>query len=203
MPKLDMKKEWKHLYSPSTKEPAIIEVPTFNFLMIDGTGDPNTAQEYKDAVSALYSLAYAIKFAVKKAQGIDFAVMPLQGLWWVEDMRLFSTTPKDDWSWTMMILQPDLVTAALVEEQRAVARQKKDLPAIDALRFEPYHEGTCVQLMHLGPYADEGPNIARMHQYAFEQGYQLDGKHHEIYLSDPSRTAPERLKTILRQPISR
>lgn len=199
--KIDFKKELKHLYNPPKKEPILLEIPPMNFLMIDGKGDPNTAQEYKDAVSSLYPLAYGLKFAVKKSQGIDYGVMPLEGLWWVEDMQEFSVEKKDDWLWTAMIMQPEYVTLDLVEEIRIEVKKKKDLPLIDNICFEAYDEGLCVQLMHIGPYADEAPNIARMHQYAIDQGYELAGKHHEIYLSDPNRTAPERLKTILRQPI--
>ena len=199
--KIDFKKELKYLYKPSKKEPVIVEVPKMNFLMIDGRGDPNTSQEYKDAIATLYPISYALKFAVKKRQGIDYGVMPLEGLWWVEDMALFSVEDKGDWEWTAMIMQPEYVTEALFEEMLEDVRAKKNPPSIDKVRFEAYDEGTAVQLMHHGPFADEGPNIARMHAYAEEQGYELAGKHHEIYLSDFTRTAPERLKTVLRQPI--
>ena len=199
--KIDLKRELKHLYNPPKKEPVILEIPPMNFLMIDGTGDPNTAQEYKDAVSSLYPLAYGLKFAIKKSQGIDYGVLPLEGLWWVEDMREFSVESKDDWLWTMMIMQPEYVTPELVEEIRVEVKKKKDPPLLDRIRFEAYDEGLCVQLMHIGPYADEAPNIARMHEYAIEKGYKLSGKHHEIYLKDPTRTAPGNLKTIVRQPI--
>lgn len=199
--KIDFKKELKHLYNPPKKEPVIVEIPSMNFLMIDGKGDPNTAQEYKDAVSSLYALAYGLKFAIKKSQGIDYGVLPLEGLWWAVDMQEFSVERKEDWLWTAMIMQPEYVTLELVEELRVEVKKKKDPPSIDKIRLEAYAEGLCVQLMHIGPYADEAPNIERMHEYAIAQGYELAGKHHEIYLSDPNRTAPERLKTIIRQPI--
>jgi hypothetical protein len=201
--KIDYKKEFKTLYNPPQKEPVIVDVPEINFLMIDGRGNPNTAQEYKDAITTLYTVAYTIKFAVKKGLGVDFGVMPLEGLWWVPDMEAFSMEDKDAWWWTAMIMQPDPVTVELFEESVEQAREKKNPPSIDKVHLEGYHEGTSVQLMHIGPYADEAPNIERMHAYAIEQGYELRGKHHEIYLSDPNRTAPERLKTVIRQPIKR
>jgi hypothetical protein len=199
--KIDFKNQLKHLYNPPKKEPVILEIPPMNFLMIDGKGDPNTAKEYKDAVSSLFPLAYGLKFAIKKFQGIDYGVLPLEGLWWAEDMREFSVHKKDEWLWTMMIMQPEYVTVELVEEIRIEVKKKKYPPLIDNIRFEAYDEGLCVQLMHIGPYADEAPNIARMHEYAVGQGNELAGKHHEIYLKDPTRTAPERLMTVLRQPI--
>ena len=201
--KIDYKKEFKTLYNPPKKEPVIVDIPAMNFLMVDGRGDPNTAQEYKDAITTLYTLAYTIKFAAKKAMEVDFVVMPLEGLWWVPDMALFSVEDKSAWWWTAMIMQPEQVTVELFEESVEQAREKKNPPSIDKIRLESTHEGTSVQLMHIGPYADEGPNIARMHAYALEQGYELRGKHHEIYLSDPNRTAPERLKTVIRQPIEK
>jgi hypothetical protein len=133
----------------------------------------------------------------------DYVVPPLEGLWWVEDMDQFSMDDKDSWSWTMMIMQPPWVTPDLVDEARAEASRKKDSPALSRLRLAPYHEGLSVQILYLGPYDEEGPTIARMHAFADEQGYDLRGKHHEIYLSDPRRTAPERLKTVIRQPIAK
>ena len=199
--KIDHKKELKHLYKPSKKAPVIIEVPEMNFLMIDGKGDPNSAPEYSAAVSALYSLAYGIKFNIKKTTEINYSVMPLEGLWWVEDMELFSVESKEDWLWTMMIMQPDFVTSEIVEDNRAVVIKKKGFPKLEEIVFQSYYEGLSVQLMHIGPYADEAPNIKWMHQFASEQGYQLRGKHHEIYLNDPNRTAPEKLKIVLRQPL--
>jgi len=201
--KIDFKKKLKDLYNPPKKDPVILDIPEMNFLMIDGIGDPNTAQLYKDSVSALYSLSYGLKFAVKRDQGIDYGVLPLEGLWWTEDMEDFSVDRKEDWLWTMMIMQPEYITPDLVEEIREEVTRKKNPPLIDDIRFEVYSEGVCVQLMHVGPYADEAPNIVRMHEYACQQGYSLTGKHHEIYLKDPTRTAPERLLTILRQPIKK
>ena len=201
MIKVDLKKEFKHLYNPSSKEVLVIDVPEMSFLMIDGVGNPNTAQEYKDAVEALYAVSYALKFMVKRGEsGIDYGVMPLEGLWWADDMSQFSVDNKDIWKWTSMIMQPEYVTDETVAAAREEVKAKKNPPRLEKVRLESYHEGLCGQLMHTGPYADEGPNIARLHEFIQEQGYQLRGKHHEIYLKDPNRTAPERLKTIIRQP---
>jgi len=203
MEKIDYKKTLKHLYAPSTKTPEIIEVPDMNFLMIDGEGNPNTSTAYKQAVEALYGLAYTIKFAVKKGEAIDYSVFPLEGLWWADDMNAFILGERDDWRWTMMIAQPEFVTPVHVETAIAEARRKKELPALDMVRFQPYAEGLSAQLMHLGPYTAEGPTIQKLHQFITDQGCALRGLHHEIYLGDPRRTAPEKLKTVLRQPVQK
>ncbi|MCA9954384.1 MAG: GyrI-like domain-containing protein [Ardenticatenaceae bacterium] len=201
MQKVDFKKELKHLYNPSAKETAVVEVPTMNFLTILGEGDPNTTQWYKDAVSALYAVAYTLKFMVKKGElAIDYGVMPLQGLWWAEDMRQFSTDDKSNWLWQMMIMQPDFITAEMVAEAKAQVLKKKGIAAVEQVNFERFAEGKAVQIMYFGPYANEGPTIQKLHEFIWTSGGQLSGKHHEIYLNDPSRTAPEKLKTIIRQP---
>jgi hypothetical protein len=203
MEKLDLKKLYKTLYSPSAKANTIIDVPPLNFIMVDGHGDPNTAPVYVEAIQTLYSLAYTLKFHCKTTLERDFTVMALEGLWWVPDMRDFSTSKKSDWDWTMMILQPDFITPALFEEAKRLAVAKGKAPLADIARLETYDEGTSVQIMYFGPYADEGPTIAKMHQYAKDQGYGLDGKHHEIYMSDARKVAPEKNKTIIRQPIKK
>ena len=200
MSKIDFKKELKHLYQPSAKKFEVVDVPPMNFLMIDGHGDPNTAQEYQDAVEALYAVAYALKFISKKEKGMDYVVPPLEGLWWVENMEEFSTEDKSAWNWTMMIMQPQSVTQEMFEAAIGQVEKKKNLPALSKLRLEAYHEGLAVQLMHIGPYSAEAPTIARMHAFIDENGYELAGKHHEIYLSDPRKISPEKLKTVLRQP---
>jgi hypothetical protein len=202
---VDLKKQQADLYHPSAKEVAEVEVPSTPFLMIDGAGNPNTSQEYQQAVEGLYAVAYALKFLLKKEQGIDYAVMPLEGLWWAPDMRDFSVEHKETWRWTMMIAQPQEVTAALFERTREQVQRKKPSPALAKLRLEEFHEGLAAQIMHLGPYAAEGPTIARLHAFIREQGYTFDGtrqKHHEIYLSDPRRTAAEKMKTVIRQPMA-
>lgn len=197
--KKDWKKEYKQLYFPPV-HPLTVDVPPLNYLMLDGHGDPNNSPDYQAVVEALFSFSYTLRFAIKKAQGLDYAVFPLEGLWWVEDMRLFSVERKQDWDWTMMMAQPDVVTPAWVEMARAQALKKKGLHLLEQVRFESYHEGLSAELMHIGPYAAEGPNIARLHEYIQAQAGYLSGKHHEIYLSDVRKTAPEKLKTVIRQP---
>jgi hypothetical protein len=200
MATIDWKKDLKALYFPPRGRFTFIDVSPLNFLMVDGHGDPNTATEYTDAIQALYTLAYTIKFALK-SQGVEFSVAPLEGLWWVPDMAQFSDKEKGAWDWTMMIFQPDAVTAEVVEAARAEALKKKGLPALEKVRLATYHEGLSVQTLYLGAYADEGPTIVAMHRFAEEQGYALHGKHHEIYMGDPRRSAPEKLKTVIRQPV--
>ncbi len=201
MEKVDYKKVFKELYKPSAKKPSIADVPEMNFLMVDGKGDPNTAQEYVDAMGALYPVAYTLKFKLKKEKILDYTVMPLEGLWWIEGEGTFYESNKGDWSWTSMIMKPSVVTPEDVAEAIEEVREKRNPPALSKLRFEAYHEGLSVQIMHIGPWAEEAPTIERMHKFAEEQGYSLRGKHHEIYLSDPRRTAPDKLKTVVRQPI--
>ena len=200
MAKRDFKKELKHLYQPSAKEFSVVEVPPMNFLMIDGHGDPNNNPDFQGGMDALYGMVYTIKFALKP-QGIEFVVPPSEALWWMDDMSEFSMETKDRWDWTMMIMQPDEVTDEIVEEARLELARKKDPPALSKLRYEKFDEGLSVQIMYFGAYADEGPTITRMHDFIRDNGYQTNGKHHEIYLGDPRRTAPEKLKTVIRQPI--
>ncbi|RLD98952.1 MAG: hypothetical protein DRJ13_10315 [Bacteroidetes bacterium] len=202
MTKTDFKRELNHLYQPSKKEFRVVEVPDLKFFKVDGQGDPNSAQEYTDAIEALYAVSYKTKFLSKKKER-DYVVPPLEGLWWAEDMETFSTTrDKSQWLWTMMIMVPDWITDDMVAEARMEVNKKKDLPALEKLRWEIYQEGLCVQILHLGSYDDEGPILARLHKkWIPEQGYVFNGLHHEIYLSDPRRVEPGKLKTILRQPI--
>lgn len=194
----------KMFYSPSAKNPQILDIPVMNFLMMDGHGDPNTDPAYVAAVSALYTLSYTLKFDLKKTgETPEYKVFPLQGLWWSVDMSDFLTGNKSGWDWTMMIAQPEWITGEFIEQAKKKATAKVDQKVLDQVRFKPYLEGTVVQMMHIGPYSAEGPNIARIHEFARQQGYELTGKHHEIYLSDPRRSAPEKLKTIIRQPITK
>lgn len=206
MKKLDLKKEFKSLYNPSSKQVVTVDVPPMNFLMIDGVGDPNTAQEYKDAVEALYAVAYTLKFMIKKGKSaIDYPVMPLEGLWWVDRVAEFSMDElmkhKDAWQWTMMIMQPSIIKRDQVADALDQVAKKKNPPALAKIRFESFAEGTCAQIMHLGPYSAEQPNIERLHAFIRASGHALRGKHHEIYFGDPRRTKPEKLKTVLRQPM--
>ena len=203
MEKIDFKKVLKHLYSPSKSRFHIIDVPEMQFLMVDGHGDPNTAQEYQDAVEALYAIAYKMKFLSKVELERDYVVPPLEGLWWADDMEAFTTKrDKSAWDWTMMIMQPDWITQSAYTQAREAVSRQKDLPALQKLRMENYHEGLCVQILHIGSYEDEAPTLHKMHtEFIPQNGLEMRGKHHEIYLSDPRRVAPEKLKTILRQPV--
>jgi hypothetical protein len=204
MQKIDYKKELKHLYKASAKKFVIIDVPQMNFLMIDGQGDPNTAQDYKDAVEALFSVSYTLKFQIKESElAVDYGVMPLEGLWWADDMAQFSADDKSDWKWTAMIMQPEHVNAELVQEAILQVERKKRLSTVSKLRFEALTEGQAAQILHIGPFSEEAPAIEALHQFIEEQGYQRAGKHHEIYLNDFRRTAPDRLKTIIRQPMGK
>ena len=203
MDKTDFKKELKEFYNNSAKEMRLVKVPSMNFLMIDGKGDPNNSDEFSDAVQSLYSLAYTIKFHIKKENELDYGVLPLEGLWWTDDMRKFSQENKKIWKWTVMIMQPKPVTAKIVKKCLVDVKEKKDLPGLSKVRFEKYNEGLSAQVMYIGPYSDEGPTIMKLHEFAIENGYQLKGKHHEIYLADPRRTKPEKLKTIIRQPVKK
>ncbi len=202
MKKIDLKKEHAGLYAVSAKAPVIVEVPALNYLLIDGKGDPNTSLDYQAAVEALFSVSYTLKFMVKKGkEAIDYGVMPLEGLWWVEDMTKFDIYKKGDWLWTAMILQPEFITLQMVEAAVTAVKNKKNLPALGKIRFESYTEGKAGQILHIGPFSEEGPTIQRLHHFIEEQGYHLQGKHHEIYLSDIRKAAPEKWKTIIRQPV--
>lgn len=208
MEKIDLKKELKFLYSPSAKKVELVEVPAFKFIMIDGDIEPGqgpgTSPGFQQAMQALYGASYTLKFMARlnKENPIDYPVMALEGLWWVEDGQ-FDITRPGNWKYTVMILQPDMVTPEMFAEALAQLRKKKPSPSIDQLRLENFHEGLCVQTMHVGPYADEMMTIAKMDAYAGEQGLTMHGKHHEIYLGNPLRADPAKLKTILRHPVRR
>lgn len=201
--KTDPKKELD-CYRARRGELRVLEVPPLRYLMVDGQGDPNTAPAYADALAALYPVAYKVKFASKKQLDHDYVVPPLEALWWADDMAVFtSARDKSRWSWTVMLMVPDhvpqeLYDAALVEVGR------KDPPvALDRVRLELLEEGTCVQTLHVGSYDDEGPVLAHMHdEFIPGQGLRMTGRHHEVYLSDPRRVEPARLRTILRQPVA-
>ncbi len=201
--KIDLRKELKHLYRPGAKEVVEVEVPEMRFLRIDGQGDPNTSEAFAEAVEALYTVSYALKFAVKKEEGLDYGVMPLEGLWWTEKAETDLEEIQADrsvWKWTLLIMQPEWVTGERFESALASVVRKKGLTALSRIRFEPFHEGRVAQVVHVGPFAEEGPTIERVHRFIQECGGQMRGKHHEIYLNDFRRTAPERLKTVIRQP---
>jgi hypothetical protein len=202
MAKVDFRREHKQLYSPP-RTPVIVDVPELRFLMVDGHGDPNSSPEYAHAIEALYSISYTLKFTLKNApDGLDYAVMPLEGLWWAKDMSTFATGEKSAWDWTAMIAQPDLVSDELLAQAKEKAGKRRELAAAALVRLESFREGEAAQIMHVGPYSAEGPTIALLHEFIAAAGHTLRGKHHEIYLGDPRRTAPERLRTVIRQPLS-
>lgn len=189
-------------YSAERGKFQIVDVPPLQYLMVDGSGDPNTAQEYRDAVGALYPLAYSLKFA-SKGLDKDYVVMPLEALWWAADMDSFtSDRDKSKWNWTAMIMVPDWIDAAMFDAAVSSSRKKNPPDALDQIRLSGLSEGRCVQILHIGPYDDEAETLARMHdEYIPDAGLTMTGKHHEIYLSDPRRVEPARLRTILRQPV--
>ncbi len=204
MEKIDYRKTMKALYAPSARDAAMVDVPKMNFLMVDGAGDPNGSKTFQEAVEALFAVSYTIKFAVKKGpSGIDYAVMPLEGLWWMDGPGEFDPSRKDLWKWTVMIAQPDPVTRELFRTVAAQVKEKKDPPALSRIRFEAFAEGRVAQILHVGPFDAEGPAIEKIHRLAEANSCRLRGKHHEIYLSDMRRTAPAKLKTVVRQPVEK
>ena len=205
MNKIDYKKQHKHLYYPSAQEVSLVEAPPQNFLMIDGMGDPTTSATFQAAVEALFAVSYALKFLIKKGEAaLDYTVMPLEGLWWVDDNTVSGPEqrqlPREKWCWTMMIMQPAPVTPELFEEARQNVAKKKELVVLPQMRLEYLNEGSAAQIMHIGPFANEEATLAKLHGFFDEHGYSCVGKHHEIYLSDFKRTTPEKLQTVLRHP---
>lgn len=183
--------------------PELVVVPPIRYLMVDGAGDPSTAAAYVEAVQTLYAVSYGVRALVKASGGAVWTVMPLEGLWWAEDLSTFTSGRRDDWLWTMLVAQHDGVTAELVDEARDAAARAGKAPAAGRLRLEVLDEGEVVQVLHHGPYSTEGPTIERLHAFAADAGLSLRDRHHEVYLSDPRRVAPERMRTILRQPVAR
>jgi hypothetical protein len=201
MGKRDLRKELKHLYQPSAKAVTEVQVPVFTCLMVDGEGDPNHAPAYAEAVEALFSVSYAAKFLVKKGPAqLDYAVMPLEGLWWADDLTAFVRGDRAHWRWTMLIVQPDFVPRATLQAAIAQVAEKKHLPGLARLRIDTFEEGHCAQILHVGPFSEEGPTIERLHA-CIDARSGRRGKHHEIYLTDIRRAAPARWKTIIRQPM--
>jgi hypothetical protein len=201
MEKIDWKKTYKELYRASAKDVVEVNVPAFRFLMVDGTGYPGTSREYTEAVEALFAVSYTAKFMVKKGpHPVDYAVMPLEGLWWADDMATFARGDKKGWKWTVMILQPDVVPEEIVHAAIVEVQRKKALPGLSRLRLETFTEGKCAQVLHVGPFSDEGPTIERLHAF-IDATSKKRGKHHEIYLSDIRRADPSKWKTIVRQPM--
>jgi hypothetical protein len=207
MEKLDLKKDLKYLYAPSARKIEVVKVPIMKFVMIDGAIEPGlgpgTSPLFQENMTALYGAAYTLKFMAKlrEEDPVDYPVMALEGLWWVEDGH-FDIKIKDNWFYTVMIMQPDLVTPGMFTDALAQLRKKKGAqPGFARLRLESFEEGLCVQTMHIGPYDTEPATVARMDAFAAENGYTMRGKHHEIYMGNPLRADPAKLKTVLRHPI--
>ena len=201
MAKIDFKKEYKDLYKPLPKEVSFIEVPKLNYLSIDGKGDPNTSQEYQDSIEALMSVSFKTKFIMKKEHKTDYVVMPLEGLWWGNDPNDFSVEDKSNWNWKSLIMQPNFVEDEHFKQAKEEVAKKKDLPSLDKIEFVEMDEGLSAQILHIGPYADEEPTVEKLHNVIEENSYDFNGLHHEIYLSDVRRAKPEKLRTIIRQPV--
>ena len=203
--KTDFKKTMKEFYAPKSQEFVLVDVPEMSFLMIDGKGDPNSSKEYKITLETLYPVAYKTKFISKKMLEKDYVVPSLEGLWWADDMSTFTENlDKSQWSWTMMIMQPDWITADIIEDAKQQVVKKCSSAALSNLRFERFKEGMSLQCLHIGSYDNEAPTLSKLHNETMpEHGYEFNGKHHEIYLSDPRRVAAEKLKTILRQPVKK
>jgi hypothetical protein len=211
MKTLDLKRELKYLYAPSAKKAEIVHVPCLQFAMIDGAiekgSEPGKSPSFAEATQALYGISYTLKFKLKKRKfdPIDYPVMPLEGLWWVEDGN-FDITIKDNWFYTLMIMQPDVITHDIFEEGLAEVRRKRgDSTALSNLSFAHFEEGLCIQVMHIGPYVTEPATVEQMRAFAQENGHRdlvgSGGKHHEIYLGDPRQANPTKLKTVLRHPV--
>lgn len=204
MEKIDFKKQFAACYSNPAGKVTILQAPAFHYLAIDGKGDPNTAKAFQHAIEALFSVSYTLKFMVKKGDmNIDYGVMPLEAQWYMENMEEFCMERKADWLWTIMIMQPDFITPAMVKDAIALAGSKKALVSLPLLRVETQCDGLSAQILHTGPYSEEVPTIKKLHSYIEENGYELTGRHREIYLNDMRRTAPAKLKTIIRQPMKK
>lgn len=201
MEKTDFKKTLKAFYAPRADRFEVVTVPEFAFVMVDGHGDPNVAADYQTGIGWLYSISYKLKFASKAELAHDYTVPPLEALWWAQDMAAFTAGRKHEWQWTQMMMVPDWITAEMYQRAKTAAGDKLG-NAPGSLRLERYAEGHSVQIMHIGPYDAEGPTLRRLHEeFLPAHGLVPNGHHHEIYLSDPRRVPPARLKTVLRQPV--
>ena len=199
--RLELRKTLKEFYNPPVGEPVLVDLPQMKYIMVDGAGEPG-GESFQQAMGVLYNVAYTMKFQVKKALKKDYDMMAPEGLWWMKG-KVFDQTKRDKWLWTLMILVPDFVTPRMFADAVAAVRSKKNPPGLDRARMETLDEGRAVQVMHIGPYSAETESIAKIDAYAKEHGYKVVGKHHEIYLGDPRRAAPSKLKTVIRHPITK
>jgi hypothetical protein len=206
MEKLDLKKKYRNLYKPSTKEVDIVDVPLFQFVMINGGIEegktPGNSPSFQQALEALYGISYTLKFASKqnKENPVDYTVMALEALWWVDE-GTFDIRHPGNWKWQAMIMQPDHISQKMYQNGLEALRKKKDNPAIEKMSLETFHEGLSMQMMHIGPYSEEPITLSKMDAFVNENRYVYHGRHHEIYLGDPRKAKPENLKTILRHPV--
>ncbi len=203
MAKKDLPEDLQALYFPSAKEPVLVDLPAMQYVMVDGSGNPNESSDFRDAIGALYGVAYTIKFAAKKVGGPAVVVMPLEGLFWNEGRDTFDAADKGRWNWTLMLHEPSAVTRRMFDDGVTQLRERKNPPGLDKVRLEKWREGRAAQILYLGPYSGEAPAIERLHAFIRESGYRLSGKHHEIYLGNPQTSVPEKLKTVIRQPCAR
>ncbi len=201
MRKIDFKKEFGELYFPSAKEVVIVDVPPMNFAMVDGRGNPNDNPELQRALAVLYGVSFTLRFRLKKQGIAEYRVGPLEGLWWTDAEGGFSMDSKEGWKWTLMIMQPDVVTPEHFQDAVSQLKKKRHPPGLSKLRLERFAEGRSAQILYIGPYSAERPTIEKIRRYIQAKGYRPEGKHHEIYMGDPRRSAPEKLKTVIRQPM--
>jgi hypothetical protein len=203
--KFDLRKDLKPLYAPPAKTPVLVEVPELTYVMVEGRGHPGKAPDFQDKIGLLFGLAYTIKFALKKdpVHPFDFAVAPLSGLYWADDPTCFADKKRsDEWKWALAIPLPDRVTPAVFEKGRRDLKEKKDPPHLESATLKKCREGLSAQIMHIGPYSEEAANIKKLHAFFLDQGYTFAGPHHEIYLGDPRRADPAKLKTVLRHGVA-
>ncbi|MGD2101619.1 MAG: GyrI-like domain-containing protein [Acidimicrobiia bacterium] len=206
-PKIDLKKRYRSLYHPSAKNVEVVDVPELQFLMVNGEIEaglgPEQSETFQEDMGAIYGAAYGLKFMSKlrPEDPIDFTVMALEGLWTTKSGRFEFGNTDDPWVYTLLMMQPDHITAEMFRQVVEEAGERRPNPSLEKLRLERWREGPSIQVMHIGPYSEEPATIRRMDDFAEEHGYRLHGRHHEIYLGDPRRAKPENLKTILRHPI--
>lgn len=203
MEKIDFKKQFSDFYSQRKNKITILDVPVFNYLSIEGKGEPDS-QLFLEAMEALYSVSYKLKFRIKESiNPKNYTVMPLEGQWWAKNPNDFVNNKKENWQWNLMIMQPNFINNELIEETKEIIKSKKTLPALEKLKFETIQDGTSAQILHIGPYSEEGPTLVKLHDYFKNKNYTFNGRHREIYIGDPRKSAPERLRTIIRQPIKK
>jgi hypothetical protein len=201
METVDYKAHLRKFYRPASEEVELVDVPRLNFIMIDGSGDPEKSPEYVNAVDALFAVSNLLKIMVKKGKPpIDYGVMPLEALWWSDGPSRFSVERKADWKWTLMVMQPQIITIKIVADAVAQTKSKTELECLSRIRFEPFEEGRAAQKLHVGPFSEEGPSLGKIHGRIDAIGGKFSGKHHEVYLSDTRKAVPEKWKTVIRQP---